>query len=323
MLDQAVAVFLQVAQCGSFTKAAEQLYVTSTAVMNQINRLERHLGVKLFYRSPSGTTLTEAGETYLQGARQLTDFDRALRDRTRQAATHTFTLRIGDSLFNRCDKLPHIWSSYLAEHPQSEMRDRYALQIIPFRDGENINGAVPEGLGTNFDVVMGHFDRNGLTSRCRFQQFSDTRCCLLVPPSHPLFGRTSAHIAELEGQRLIIPKDSRFAIADEIPAWLRERYPEIILEFVPYHNDLAVFNQCSLQGTAMLGLDYWDEIHPAMTPVLIDDWNFRVPHGMAWTADAPPEVHRFAGLVCAQVEAYRKIHADMATPPTLIRPRLR
>ncbi|NMM94833.1 LysR family transcriptional regulator [Bifidobacterium oedipodis] len=314
MLDQAVNVFLQVAQCGSFTKAAEQLYVTSTAVMNQINRLERHLSVKLFNRSPSGVILTEAGEIYRQGAQQLVDLDRELCERTRHAATRTFTLRIGDSLFSRCDKLPHIWSSYLAEHPQSEMHNRYVLQIIPFRDGDNINGTAPEGLGVDFDMVMGHFDQHALAGRYRFQQFSSTPCCLLVPRSHPLFGRSSAHISELSGQRLAIPQNSRFTVSGEIQAWLRERYPDIILEFVPYRNDLAVFNQCSLQGTAMLGLDYWNEIYPAMAPVLLN-WDFCIPHGMAWAASAPPEVHRFAELICAQVNEYRTRHPDMPTPP--------
>lgn len=52
--------FLRVADAGSFNKAAEESYITPTAVIKQINLLEKSLGVKLFNRSHRGLTLTKA-----------------------------------------------------------------------------------------------------------------------------------------------------------------------------------------------------------------------------------------------------------------------
>ena len=43
--------FLHVARTGSFTKAAEESYITPTAVIKQINLLEESLGLKLFERT--------------------------------------------------------------------------------------------------------------------------------------------------------------------------------------------------------------------------------------------------------------------------------
>ena len=54
--------FIAVADYGSFTKAAEALYVSPTAVMKQMNSLEQHLDLKLVERTPGGIHLTEAGE---------------------------------------------------------------------------------------------------------------------------------------------------------------------------------------------------------------------------------------------------------------------
>lgn len=47
-------VFINVANAGSFTKAAKEEYITPAAVMKQINLLEKELGVQLFERTPSG-----------------------------------------------------------------------------------------------------------------------------------------------------------------------------------------------------------------------------------------------------------------------------
>ncbi|MDO5133278.1 MAG: LysR family transcriptional regulator, partial [Eubacteriales bacterium] len=51
MYDKVLDTFIIVAETGSFTKAAEKLYITHTAVRKQINQLEANLGVNLFDRS--------------------------------------------------------------------------------------------------------------------------------------------------------------------------------------------------------------------------------------------------------------------------------
>ncbi|ROU01207.1 LysR family transcriptional regulator [Histidinibacterium lentulum] len=53
--------FLAVADCGGFTRAADRLALTQTAVSHQIARLETHVGARLFHRGRSGVTLTPAG----------------------------------------------------------------------------------------------------------------------------------------------------------------------------------------------------------------------------------------------------------------------
>ena len=51
MFHPQLTVFVCAVDCGSFTKAAEKLFISSTAVMKQLNALEARLGLKLIDRS--------------------------------------------------------------------------------------------------------------------------------------------------------------------------------------------------------------------------------------------------------------------------------
>lgn len=58
MYNSQLTAFVCTADSGSFNKAAEKLYISSTAVMKQIDALEKHLNLKLLERTRRGVTLT-------------------------------------------------------------------------------------------------------------------------------------------------------------------------------------------------------------------------------------------------------------------------
>jgi len=61
MNSRQLRFFLQVAELGSVTRAANALYIAQPALSRQIQQLEDELGVTLFHRSDKGVTLTDAG----------------------------------------------------------------------------------------------------------------------------------------------------------------------------------------------------------------------------------------------------------------------
>lgn len=81
MFEGRLETFLKVAESGSFTKASEELYITPTAVMKQINSLENELSVSLFARTNRGLTLTKAGESFCADARYILEYVAARRRR--------------------------------------------------------------------------------------------------------------------------------------------------------------------------------------------------------------------------------------------------
>lgn len=67
----AVTVFTQVVDCGSFTHAAEVLNMTKSTVSRKLAELEQHLGVRLIIRSTRSLILTPEGERFYQSSLQM------------------------------------------------------------------------------------------------------------------------------------------------------------------------------------------------------------------------------------------------------------
>ncbi len=129
----------------SFTRAAEELFVTAAAVSHQIKTLEESLGVVLFVRQPKSLELTKAGEAYLPGIqrafKQMAD------------ATHQLHLR-GNPSTLRINVPPTFavkWLiprlvRFLKEHPAIDVKVSTSAQSVDF-DREGFDLAVRYGRG--------------------------------------------------------------------------------------------------------------------------------------------------------------------------------
>lgn len=73
MLLRQIKYFLAVVEASSFTEAAAQCFISQSAISQQIQALERELGVELLLRENRRFTLTEAGKYFYQKGRILTD----------------------------------------------------------------------------------------------------------------------------------------------------------------------------------------------------------------------------------------------------------
>lgn len=101
MFNHNLTTFVHVVDCGSFTKAADKLFITPTAVMKQINSLEAHLNLKLIERTSQGVRLTPAGEVIYKDAKFLFDFSKRSIENARHAMDiHDKTFCVGTSLLN-------------------------------------------------------------------------------------------------------------------------------------------------------------------------------------------------------------------------------
>lgn len=76
MFNPILNTFISVIDCGSFTKAAEQLNISTTAIMKQMNTLEKHLNLKLIDRTPTGVRYTQAGKIIYRDAKFIIDYSK-------------------------------------------------------------------------------------------------------------------------------------------------------------------------------------------------------------------------------------------------------
>jgi DNA-binding transcriptional LysR family regulator len=122
MNSHQLRVFLAVAQHRSFTRAAEALFLTQSAVSQQIEALEREHEVRLFDRLPRRVALTEAGRVLLpyaeRGTQVLDDAVHAL-DTVRGVARGR--LRVGASPTPATYLLPAVLGAFARQHPHLEL----------------------------------------------------------------------------------------------------------------------------------------------------------------------------------------------------------
>ena len=141
----ALRAFEAAARHLSFTRAADELHVTQTAISHQIKALEERLGVRLFRRLPRGLLLTEEAQRYLPPVRDA--FDR-IAAATEQLAAGGSGGRLTVSV------LPSFAAKWLvprlgrfrAAHPDLDLRISASSQLVDFaRDDVDI--AIRMGRG--------------------------------------------------------------------------------------------------------------------------------------------------------------------------------
>lgn len=96
MLFKQMKYFVAVVDCNSFTEAAEQCYISQSAISQQIQALEKELGVALLVRKNRRFSLTPAGEYFYSRCKGLLDeADRICRETVRMGQGQGPSLRIG------------------------------------------------------------------------------------------------------------------------------------------------------------------------------------------------------------------------------------
>lgn len=118
--------FVEVARSGSFSIAAQNLFITQSAVSKRIAQLESQLDTRLFDRIGRGINLTEAGSTLLPQAEQiLTQFEDARRTLSNLSGEVTGRLSLAASHHISLHRLPETLRSFVKRYPQVQMDLRF------------------------------------------------------------------------------------------------------------------------------------------------------------------------------------------------------
>lgn len=111
--------FAAVADCKSFTEAAEQCYISQSAISQQIRALEKELGVELIHRENRKFTLTPAGEYFYSQCRGILDEAEAVcRETVRIGQDNESGLRIGYLLSYSGQELRQAVGTFSQRYPE-------------------------------------------------------------------------------------------------------------------------------------------------------------------------------------------------------------
>jgi len=196
-------VFIAVAEARHFTRAAEALGFTQSAVSQMIRSLEDELGVPLFHRSRNGVAPTSIGERMLQHAREILHLTSCMKEEASAAlGVETGTLRIGSihSVSNKI--LPGLIGSFRKRFPQ--------VEIVLFEgEYEEVNSWI------NRSVVDVAFTTSPEKEMTTFPLTRD-EMMVFVPEEHALKDEPSLSFSLIKNNCFIMPKD------DSIKKLLRE-----------------------------------------------------------------------------------------------------
>jgi len=114
--------FVSVVKNNSFSEAAEECYISQSAVSQQIQALEADLGVQLLIRENRRFSLTPAGEYfYRQSVQLLDETDRMRRETIRIAGRNQHILRIGYPRTYGAYELQQAAASFAKLYPELEL----------------------------------------------------------------------------------------------------------------------------------------------------------------------------------------------------------
>ena len=139
MDNQCLQAFVSVAECASFSVAAERLHLTQSAVSKRIAILEQQVGKKLFDRIARQVTLTEAGNALLPRAKHiLQEYESAIQALNDLSGKAQGVLRIAISHHLGLHRLPPILKIFARQHPMVNLD-------IEFMDSEKAYEQVLHG----------------------------------------------------------------------------------------------------------------------------------------------------------------------------------
>mgnify|MGYP002550166239 CR=1 FL=1 len=291
MYNPILDTFITVADCGSFTNAAEKLYISPTAVMKQINALETHLGLILTMRTQSGIKLTASGQVIYRNAKLMIEYSRkSIAEANAAAHAADTTFCVGTSLLNPAKPFMDLWYRVNKDFPG------YKLHLVPFEDNHDGILSEIEKLGKKFDFLIGVCDSKAWLSLCSFLPLGSYRKMVAVSREHRLASKQKIEISDLYGETLMMVRRGDSGINDFIRRDIEKNHPQIKIEDTPQFYDLSVFNRCAETNNVLLTIECWQEVHPALVTIPVK-WDYKIPYGLLYSNDAPDDVLRFVDTI--------------------------
>lgn len=287
MYNPQLETFIAVADSGSFSKAAEKLYISPTAVIKQINILEGSLDLKLFNRTHRGLTLTAAGKSLYSDAKYLISYAHESLERAKNAMQEESNIiRIGTSPLTPAQILVELWPKI------HELCPKLRFKLVPFENTPENAREILLNLGKNIDMVAGIFDNALLNYRqCDGLLLTQQQVCCAVSLNNPLAQKEKLQIADLYGQKLLIIRRGWMDAADRLRDYLLANHPQIeIVDFDFYSTD--IFNRCANENLLLTSIPIFHSVHPLLKTLPVE-WDLSFPYGLLHSPQPTSNVQKF------------------------------
>ncbi|MDQ7093481.1 LysR family transcriptional regulator [Desulfosporosinus sp. PR] len=277
MYNRQLDTFIQVADAGSFAKAAQSLFISSTAIIKQINLLEKDLGLQLLIRTHRGVILTEAGKSLYKDSKYIIQYAKDSLARARNAAQSSNNIiRIGTSFMTPSQFLLELWPQIQEHCPNLK------FQLIPFENTPENAAEILANLGRKIDLVAGLIDGNIREYRgCDALELYKTPICCAVSIHHRLAKKDRLTIQDLFGENFMLIRRGWNSYVDLLRDDIWRNYPQITVQDFQFY-DVSVFNQCENSNDVLMAVGIWENVHPLLK-ILPVEWEHQIPFGLLYS----------------------------------------
>jgi DNA-binding transcriptional LysR family regulator len=187
--------FISTAEKGSFSKAAKDSFITTSALVQQINLLEHSMGFKLFARKRTGVELTEAGNRFYGVAQEIIETLEEIRQiGSMIESKKEYVLNIGCEDNEMADYFFPISTILLKRHPNVDVNfvpTPYDSQLTTLMEGKSDLFVAPEYLHRGCDGLI-------------FQPlYTDSYYCCMAP-DHPLSNKETIELGDLAAEKVFM-----------------------------------------------------------------------------------------------------------------------
>ncbi len=200
MLRQ-IRYFQSVVRCGSFTEAAEECYISQSAISQQIQALEQELGVQLLERGSRKFRLTPAGEHFYEKSLILTaDYDRLVIETVRISHRENPQLHLGCLKGYSGREFQQAVAEFAGQHPE------VSIQVISGTHEE----LYEELISCRVDAVLSD-QRRAFSDAYANHILARRPCFIEIAARSSLAGQKSVEVTDLKHIPciLIAPKNQR------------------------------------------------------------------------------------------------------------------
>ena len=279
MHNRHLDTFLAAAKTGSFRKAADQLYISSSAVIQQIDLLERELQVTLFVRTRRGLRLTPAGEYLVEEARSYIDRGEQIRRYMAALNAQNSSISVGTSEADKCRLLYDLWIMFSQEHKG------YDIRLLA------IDGS-PDALRTA-QLIESIRDGVPWQRDWEFMEICRVPVGCAVAKDHPCYGKDLVTIQDMRenGVTLIDRSggDGRAALIQQLNA------NGIAYESYPNWSPSLIW-ECSLKKKMLLVPSCWDDVlfDLSILPCALEE---SIPYGLFYREEGSEPLRLFLDFV--------------------------
>ena len=284
MYNHQLDTFLQVAKLGSFSAAAETLYISPTAVIKQMNLLERTVGARLFERTHRGLTLTKAGESLETDARRIVRLCEQATERAREAErAERSVVRVGASIMTPATLITDHWSKVHKRYPE------LSVKLVSFENNPENAQRMLSHMGEEIDVVSGVFDDAYLEAHgCSGTALTTEPIRLAIPMTHTLAAHEFLTWSDLDGETILLIRRNWLGEVDRLRDEIEKNHPSIHIENYNYYS-VEAYNRAEQEGLLLMTIDPWAGAHPMVRTMPVE-WDFEVTFGILHAQKPPRHV---------------------------------